>query len=257
MREGPDPGPGAGEGAGPGVPPLALAGVCKAFGAVTVADEIDLTLAPGEALGIIGPNGAGKSTLFNLIAGNLAPSRGTVRLHGEDVTARPATWRCARGIGRSFQIPRPFARLSVFENLVVAATAGRGLSERAVADDCAAILERCELLSRANDDAGSLSLLQRKRLELARALATGPDVLLLDEIAGGLTEGECASLVDTIRRVHAAGTALIWIEHVLHALNAVVTRLIVLDFGRVIASGPPDEVMADPAVREIYLGMEP
>ena len=238
------------------VPPIALEGLSKRFGAVTVADAIDLELAPGEALGIIGPNGAGKSTLFNLVAGNLRPDAGRVRLHGRDVTAEDATARCVAGVGRSFQIPRPFGALSVFENLVVAAAAGRALPERAVTDDCARILERTGLLRRANDDAGALSLLERKRLELARALATGPDVLLLDEIAGGLTEGECASLVDTIREIHAGGTALVWIEHVLHALTAVVSRIVVLDFGRVIASGAPADVMARDDVREIYLGME-
>ncbi len=235
---------------------LSLANVSKSFGALKVTDQVTLAVEAGEALGIIGPNGAGKSTLFNLITGNLRPDAGTVTLMGRDVTRVSPMERCLMGVGRSFQIPQPFDSLTVFENLVVAATHGRGLPEREVTEDCAAILRQTELLPRANAPAGSLSLLQRKRLELARAMATGPKLLLLDEIAGGLTEGECAALVDTIRAVHATGVTIVWIEHVLHALTSVVSRLVVLDFGKVIAEGLPDEVMARREVREIYLGIE-
>jgi branched-chain amino acid transport system ATP-binding protein len=238
------------------LPLLALNAVSKSFGALRVTDAVTLGVEEGEALGIIGPNGAGKSTLFNLITGNLRPDAGTVTLMGRDVTRVSPMERCLMGVGRSFQIPQPFDSLTVFENLVVAATHGRGLPEREVTADCAAILHQTELLPRANATAGSLSLLQRKRLELARAMATGPKLLLLDEIAGGLTEGECAALVDTIRAVHATGVTIVWIEHVLHALTSVVSRLVVLDFGKVIAEGLPDEVMARREVREIYLGIE-
>jgi branched-chain amino acid transport system ATP-binding protein len=160
------------------------------------------------------------------------------------------------GVGRSFQIPRPFGRLTVFENLLVAASFGRDVSEHDVAGDCAAILERTGLIARANVAAGRLSLLDRKRLELARAMATGPEILLLDEIAGGLTDAECASLVATIRDLHAQGITIVWIEHVLHALTAVVGRLLVLNFGRVIGMGEPQAIMASKDVREIYLGIE-
>jgi branched-chain amino acid transport system ATP-binding protein len=160
------------------------------------------------------------------------------------------------GVGRSFQIPQPFEGLTVFENLLVAASFGQGKSEASVTDDCAAILEQTELLRRANTTAGTLSLLERKRLELARAMATGPELLLLDEIAGGLTEGECQALVATIKGIHAQGTTIIWIEHVLHALNSVVERLVVLDFGRVIGVGTPEDMMASKEVREIYLGID-
>ena len=236
------------------MPILSLRDVSKSFGALTVTDHVTLDVADGEALGIIGPNGAGKSTLFNLITGNLAPDEGTVAFDGRDVTRVPPMQRCVAGVGRSFQIPRPFDDLTAYENLLVAATNGRGLSERAVEADCADILERCELIDAANAPAGGLRLLQRKRLELARALATGPRLLLLDEIAGGLTEGECHALVGTIRDIHAGGTTIVWIEHVLHALTSVVSRIVVLDFGKVIASGAPDEVMASDEVREIYLG---
>ena len=235
---------------------LTLETVSKSFGALTVTDAVSFAVPQGEALGIIGPNGAGKSTLFNLITGTLAPDRGTIRFDGVDVTRVSPMQRCLAGVGRSFQIPQPFGNLTVFENLLVAATHGRGLPERAVTDACAAILEQTELLAQANQTAGSLSLLQRKRLELARAMATGPKLLLLDEIAGGLTEGECQALVATIRRIHADGVTIVWIEHVLHALNSVVERLLVLDFGRVIGLGAPDAIMASREVREIYLGIE-
>ena len=237
-------------------PLLSLSGVSKRYGALTVTDEVTFDVPRGQALGIIGPNGAGKSTLFNLITGTVAADAGRIGFDGRDVTRASARARCLGGIGRSFQIPQPFGSLTVFENLCVAAAFGRALPERAVADDCAVILERTGLVARANRLAGSLSLLDRKRLELARALATAPRLLLLDEIAGGLTDGECRSLVDTIREIHAAGTTIVWIEHVLHALTAVVERLVVLDFGRVIASGEPAEVMASREVREIYLGIE-
>lgn len=164
--------------------------------------------------------------------------------------------RCLAGVGRTFQIPQPFDKLTVFENLLVAGAFGAGQSESEATDRCADILWQTGLSPRANDMAGGLSLLQRKRLELARALATRPKLLLLDEIAGGLTEGECGQLVDTIRTVHATGVSIVWIEHVLHALTAVVSRLLVLDFGKVIGIGQPDEIMASKAVREIYLGID-
>ena len=235
---------------------LRLENVSKSFGALKVTDGVTVTVPRGEALGIIGPNGAGKSTLFNLITGNLLANEGRIEFLGRDVTRAPAMDRVRMGVGRSFQIPQPFEGLSVFENLLTAAAFGRGGREAEMVDDCAAILEETELLRKANVLAGSLSLLDRKRLELARALATGPELLLLDEIAGGLTEGECKALVATIKAIHARGTTIIWIEHVLHALRSVVERLLVLDFGRVIAIGEPDQIMASKEVREIYLGLE-
>jgi branched-chain amino acid transport system ATP-binding protein len=238
------------------MPILSLSSVSKSYGAVKVTDDVSLAVARGEALGIIGPNGAGKSTLFNLITGNVRADRGRIDLLGRDVTAMPPMQRVRLGVGRSFQIPQPFEGLTVFENLLVAASFGRGLSEAAVAADCAEVLAATGMRRRANTPAGALTLLDRKRLELARALATGPELLLLDEIAGGLTEGECEALVATIRDVHARGVTIVWIEHVLHALTRVVGRLAVLDFGRVIADGTPAEVMGSKAVREIYLGVE-
>jgi branched-chain amino acid transport system ATP-binding protein len=235
---------------------LEIRNLSKSFGSVVAANAIDLDLAPGEALGIIGPNGAGKTTLFNLITGGLVPDRGTIRLKDRDIAAVSPHQRCRLGIARAYQIPQPFGNLTVFENLLVAAVHGRGLSERDAAAPCADILARTGLIARANTPVRALSLLERKRLEMARALATGPHLLLLDEIAGGLTEAECRQLIGTIKDVHAAGTAIIWIEHIVHALLAVVSRLIVLDFGRKVAEGVPQQVMASPDVRQIYIGIE-
>jgi branched-chain amino acid transport system ATP-binding protein len=237
------------------VPLLRLESVNKAFGAVTVAKDLNLSLREGEALGIIGPNGAGKSTLFNLITGTIQPTSGKVHFAGRDVTACTAADRCVLGIGRSFQIPQPFEKLSVLENLLVANAFGDG-SGRFDAGFCADILERTGMMRRADTPAGQLSLLDRKRLELSRALATRPKLLLLDEIAGGLTEGECAELVEMIRTIRDSGVTIVWIEHVLHALTAVVERLVVLNFGEIIGDGLPAEVMASQRVREIYLGIE-
>ena len=235
---------------------LQLQGLSKSFGSVVVADAIDMDIAEGSAVGIIGPNGAGKSSLFNLIAGSLRPDAGTVRLDGEDITNRPPPARARAGIARSFQIPQPFQNLTVFENLLVGATHCFDRPEAELVEGCGAILRRTGLLDAANRRAGTLTLLQRKRLELARALAARPRVLLLDEIAGGLTESECTALVATITEVRAGGVTIVWIEHVVHALLAVVERLIVLNFGRKIADGEPRPVIASSEVREIYLGIE-
>jgi len=234
---------------------LNIKGLRKSFGSLVAADNIELSVAPGEALGIIGPNGAGKTTLFNLIAGALAPDAGEIHLNGRNVTAATPHQRCIAGIGRSHQIPRPFENLTVFENLLVAAVHGGGLTERAAAAPCAEILDRLHLIARANSLAGRLTLLERKRLEMARALATNPHLLLLDEIAGGLTEGECLELIETIRQIHATGMTIIWIEHIVHALLAVVGRLSVFNFGRKVAEGNPQAVMASAEVRQIYLGL--
>src|SRR4249920_3552440 len=232
---------------------LALQGVSKSFGALKVADNVSLALQGNEALGILGPNGAGKTTLFNLISGDLQPDAGRVLLGGDDITALAPHRRCRAGIGRSYQIPHPFSGMTVFENLLVAAVFGGGMSEAEAGGLCVDILTRTALAKRANQLAGSLTLLDRKRLELARALATRPRVLLLDEIAGGLTEHEARALVDTILGIRAQGVAIIWIEHVVHALLACVQRLVVLNFGALIAQGEPREVMASPEVQRVYM----
>jgi branched-chain amino acid transport system ATP-binding protein len=236
-------------------PILALEKISKRFGAVIVANEIDLALAEGEALGIIGPNGAGKTTLFGMATGMVRPDAGRIRLAGADITAMPPARRCVLGIARSFQVPQPFGGMTVFENLVVAAAFGNQQRERDAYPRCIDIALRCGLEEKINRPAGTLTLLDRKRLELARALATNPRVLLLDEVAGGLTEHECVSLVALIRQVKQSGVSIIWIEHIVHALVAVVDRLVVLHGGALIAEGDPQAVIRSPAVSEIYMGI--
>ncbi len=237
-------------------PILALENVSKRFGAVVVAEDITLELGNGEALGIIGPNGAGKTTLFGIAAGTVSPDSGRVVFDGEDITRLPPQRRCRKGLARAFQIPQPFSGMTVFENVVVAAAFGSGEREGAVYDRCATLLERCGLADKANHRAGGLPLLDRKRLELARALATKPHVLLLDEVAGGLTEHECDTLVALIQDARTSGVSIIWIEHVVHALLAIVDRLLVLHGGRFIAAGEPRSVIKSTQVAEIYMGIE-
>ncbi|MGO4908360.1 ABC transporter ATP-binding protein [Pseudorhodobacter sp. W20_MBD10_FR17] len=235
---------------------LQLESLTKSFGAVTVADALSYELQKGEALGIIGPNGAGKTSMFNLITGTLQPNSGSVIFDGRDVTRMNAAGRCRAGMARSFQVPQPFSGMTVFENAMIAATQAAGLHGRAAETLCLEVLEQTQMIGKANTLAGGLTLLERKRLELTRALCAKPKLLMLDEIAGGLTEGECRSLVQTIKDIHASGVSIIWIEHVVHALLAVVDRLIVIDFGKKIAEGEPQAIMASPEVQEIYLGIE-
>lgn len=236
-------------------PILTLDNVSKRFGAVVIADSLDLAVEKGEALGIIGPNGAGKTTLFGVITGTVAPDTGHVTFNERDITRLAPDKRCRMGIARSFQIPQPFGGMTVFENLVVAAAFGQGRSERDVYVESHAILDRCGLAAKANRPANSLTLLDRKRLELARALATAPQLLLLDEVAGGLTEHECEALVALIKDIRETGITVIWIEHIVHALLAVIDRLVVLHGGAFIAQGDPQEVIRSPQVTEIYMGI--
>lgn len=236
------------------MPILALDSLHKRYGALPVTQDLCLEVESGEIVGILGPNGAGKTTLFNLITGTVSPSSGGVIFDGRDVTALDSSQRCRLGISRSFQVPHPFVGMTVFENILVGATFGRG-----VGDAEARALEVMRLTgmwSRANVRAGALTLLERKRLELARAIAADPRLLLLDEIAGGLTDSECISLLDAIRDIHSTGVTIIWIEHVVHALISVAQRLIVMDFGRKVIDGRPEEVMASREVRAIYMGEE-
>ena len=237
-------------------PLLAVEAVSKRYGALTVTDALSLEVPVGQALGIIGPNGAGKTTLLNLVSGDVRPDSGRILLDGQDISALRPSARCRAGIGRSYQIPHPFSGMTVYENVLVGATFGAGHSESEAEDRALSVLERTGLLHQANALAGSLRLLDRKRLELARALATEPRLLLLDEIGGGLTEHEVHALIDTIRAIHREGVTIVWIEHIVHALLAVVDRLIAIDFGKLLADGEPHAVMADPAVKEIYLGID-
>jgi branched-chain amino acid transport system ATP-binding protein len=233
---------------------LKATGLTKRFGALAVLTDVDFLIAPGEAIGIVGPNGAGKTTLLNVLSGAYTVSAGQVAFLGQDVTALGAADRCRRGIARSHQIPRPFGGMTVFENLHVAASIGGDLTGAAANRRCIDSLELCGMLRVANRRAETLGLLDRKRLEMARALATGPRVLLLDEIGGGLTDAEAAELVVAIRAINAQGVAIVWIEHIVHVLLQVITRLVCMDAGKILAEGDPAAVMSDPAVIDAYLG---
>jgi branched-chain amino acid transport system ATP-binding protein len=234
---------------------LEVADLSKGFGALRVVQDFSFDVAEGEALGIVGPNGAGKTTLLNLVAGDLRPDHGTISMGGEDLTKLPAHVRCHRGVGRTAQIPRPFEGLTVFENVLVGSTFGTTGRLQGTRDEVAvAALEQTGMLGKANVIAGSLTLLDRKRLELARALATQPRLLLLDEIAGGLTEAEVLDLVETIKEIRTTGVAIIWIEHIVHALLRVVDRMMAVDAGRKLIEGDPETVMSSDEVRSVYLG---
>lgn len=235
---------------------LSLHAVSKSYGALKVTDNITLSVTQGETLGILGPNGAGKTTLFNLISGDAKVDAGRVVFKGNDMTSVPPHLRCRSGIGRSYQVPQPFSNMSVFENLVTAACFGGGETETQAWETAFEVLNQTGLIALANQPAGSLTLLNRKRLELARALATRPELLLLDEIAGGLTEHEAKQLVEELQRIKSTGVTMIWIEHVVHALLSVADRLFVINFGQELAQGQPHDVMNDPEVKRVYMGME-
>lgn len=238
------------------MPLLALHSVSKSYGALKVTNDVSFEVEAGKTLGILGPNGAGKTTLFNLISGDVRVGAGRIEYDGRDITALPPHLRCRQGIGRSYQVPQPFGHMSVFENLVTAASFGAGLPEHEAWDVAVSVLQQTGLLAHANKPAGSLTLLNRKRLELARALATRPRLLLLDEIAGGLTEHEAHELVDELKAIKAQGVTMLWIEHVVHALMSVADRLLVIDFGQKLAEGLPREVLEDPLVQQVYMGIE-
>ena len=255
---------------------LELDRVTKRFGRVTVADELSLAVRADELIGVVGPNGAGKTSLFSIISGDLAPDRGRVVLAGRLVNRLDAASRCRLGIGRTYQVPRPFEQMTVFENVLVAAQAGAGLRRNMAQARAFSVLEETGLADDANRRAGQLGLLDRKRLEVARALATGPKLLLLDEVAAGLTDPEVDQLIAIVRRarVGRAGegqsgdgqigagpaavepVAVVWVEHVVRALTSTVDRLICLDEGVIIADGQPEEVLSNQRVREVYLGTE-
>jgi branched-chain amino acid transport system ATP-binding protein len=231
---------------------LKLENLDKRYGALVVTDDVSFNVGKGDIVGILGPNGAGKTTLFNLVAGTVRADDGRVVFKDQDVSALGAAERCRRGISRSFQVPHPFNGMTVFENILVgAAFGGQAADPEAHA---LKVLELTGLKKKANHLAGSITLLERKRLEMARALATEPELLLLDEIAGGLTESECQTLLSAIRDVHQSGVTIVWIEHVVHALLSVARRLVVLNFGKLIADGAPGEVMNSKAVKSVYLG---
>ena len=235
-------------------PILEANGLHKRFGALVVLEDVALSIGKGEALGIVGPNGAGKTTLLSVLSGAQSPNAGSISFKGADVTALGAAARCRQGLARTHQIPRPFSGMTVFENVYVAASQA-GTVKRSEAYDLAVdALTLCGMLKVANRPAETLGLLDRKRLELARALATKPALLLLDEIGGGLTDAEATELVDTIRELRRRGISIAWIEHIVHVLLQVAERLICMDAGKIIADGEPKAVLSDRGVVAAYLG---
>ncbi len=233
---------------------LQLENISKSYGQVVVGERITFQLEQGDALGIVGPNGAGKTSLFSMISGDVAPDSGVIRFDGHDIAHLTPAKRARAGIGRTYQVPRPFENMTVFENALLAAQqGGRARAQRSY-ELAYGALERTQLVELANRPAGSLALLHRKRLELARALATAPRVLLLDEIAGGLTDLEVNELTHIIKGLRESGIAVVWIEHVVRALVTTVDRLLCLANGVVVADGDPTSVLASEAVRSVYLG---
>lgn len=232
---------------------LDVAGVSKRYGAKVVVDQVSFAVATGECLGIIGPNGAGKTTLFNLLDGTIQADTGRVSVDGHDISPWPQYRRARLGVGRAYQVPRPFTGLTVYENvltgIVHSPDAGSRRGQRALD-----VLEKVGLADKRNMLAARLPLLDRKRLELAKAVSVGSKVLLLDEVAGGLTEGEVFELVEMVKQLKREH-AVLWIEHIAHALMAAADRILVLHFGAKLIEGPPAEVMAAPVVREVYLGI--
>jgi branched-chain amino acid transport system ATP-binding protein len=234
---------------------LEMRDVSKSIGGLLILNRLSLSLQAGEALGILGPNGAGKTTMLNLISGEMPVSSGRVYFDGQDITDSPAYQRCHLGIARTYQIPRPFIGMTVYENVLVGATHSRrnGHDTQTL---CREVLELTQLMQKRDMLAGNLRLLDRKRLELARALATRPRLILLDEVGGGLTEAEVHELLAVIGEIRAQGTTLIWIEHVVHALASAVDRILAINFGTKLAEGPPQEILTSKAFKEIYLGVE-
>ena len=237
-------------------PLLELDHVTKRFGRVVIAEDLSFSVGAGDTVGIVGPNGAGKTSLFGLISGDLSPGSGQVTFGGRTITRLDSAARCRLGIGRTYQVPRPFVDMTAFENVLVAAQQGGGLRRKASYAAAAEALERTGIAGEANRPAARLGLLQRKRLEIARALATRPTLLLLDEVAGGLTDPEVTVLVEIVRGINAEGITVIWIEHVVRALTSLVSRMLCLYGGQFVGDGDPASVLANPKVREVYLGSD-
>lgn len=241
----------------PGEAFLSAKGIHKRFGALVVLDNVDFSMGQSDAIGIVGPNGAGKTTLLSALAGAFPPNAGTIIFDGRNVTALSAAERCRSGLVRTHQVPKPFSGMTTFENVFVAASHGDAVSRDEAYERAIDSLTLCGMLAVANRQADTLGLLDRKRLELARALATKPKLMLLDEIGGGLTDAEASELVATILELRRRGIGIVWIEHIVHILLQVAERLICMDAGRIIADGEPRAVMADAGVVKAYLGGTP
>jgi branched-chain amino acid transport system ATP-binding protein len=228
----------------------------KNFGHLKAVDDLSFKVKEGEILGMMGPNGAGKTTVFNLLTGVIKPDGGTILFRGNDVTHASPAKRCHLGIGRTYQIPCPFDQMTVFENLLVGAMHGGRLSERRAKEEVYDILELVGMSAMKNQISGELSLLNRKRLEVGRALATQPGLILLDEVAGGLTEGEVRQILEIVKKTSKKGITIVWIEHILMMMSEGVDRLLVIAEGRWLQCGDPKAVMSSEEVLKCYLGAE-
>jgi branched-chain amino acid transport system ATP-binding protein len=237
-----------------GEPILSVLRLSKRFGGIVALKDVSFDVQRGEIVGLMGPNGAGKTTLLNIIAGELTPDSGTIRFKGHDITGHPSHRSCSLGISRAFQIPQPFVSLSVLDNLRVSAIFGRRASATFTGIHTDKILQMAGLLDKKTTLAGELPIISLKKLELARALACDPELILLDEVAAGLTEPEIPKTVTTIREMRAMGKTIILVEHVMKVMMSAVDRIVVLDKGMTICKGTTDEVMNDSKVIEAYFG---
>ena len=226
----------------------------KRIGSLVIADGISLAVPAGSVVGLIGPNGAGKTTMLGLLSGDVRLDAGTVRLNGRDVTRTGASQRARLGVGRTYQIPRPFSGLTVFEHALLAVQQTRHVSRAEANELAVAAIERCGLAALMNTLGGDLRLLDRKRLEMARAVSLNPSIILLDEVAGGLSTLEVNELIDIVNDLREEGVAFLWVEHVVRALVATADRVLCLYGGALIAEGSPSEVLEHPAVIESYFG---
>lgn len=237
-------------------PILTIHKLSKSFGKVKAVHDFNLEVNRGEVLGIIGPNGAGKTTFFNLVTGEILPDEGTVIFEGKDVTHDPTHKKCHLGIARTYQIPRPFPNMTVLENLLVGAIYGAGMDYHQSIPKCEDILKKTGLLPKRNIVAGSLPFFDRKRLELAKALSTDPNLLLVDEVAGGLTEPEVEQVLEIIHSIRNDGVTVLWVEHIVMAMTKGPDRLLVMNFGTELFCGTPEEAFRSEEVKRIYLGLE-
>jgi branched-chain amino acid transport system ATP-binding protein len=228
----------------------------KDFGRLRAVDQLSFEVREGEILGMMGPNGAGKTTVFNLLTGVYKPDRGTITFNGRDITHESPSRRCRLGIGRTYQIPRPFEKMTAYENMLVGSVHGGRLSEKEARKGIHEILEMVGLLPKTNRFAGSLSFLDRKRLELGRALATNPTLLLIDEVAAGLTEAEVEQVLKIVKKIQERGITIVWIEHILMMMSEGVERLLMIAEGQQLLCGDPKEVMGSKEVLDVYLGVE-
>lgn len=235
---------------------LCVKDVGISFGSHEVLKSVNFTLHENECLGIIGPNGAGKTVLLNILSGILTPTKGTVTFQGEDISKQKITERCRGGFGRTFQVPRPFEQMTVLENIMLGGVFGAGLSENEAKKEAVEIAEFIGLEERLSWFAGKLGLLERKRLEIGRALSTQPKILLLDEVGGGLTESEVGSIIDLVKKVKASGRSVIWIEHIIRTMLEGTDRTLLIANGVDVICGKPHDVMTSNEVRKVYMGSE-